>query len=105
MSRFRIAGAVLLVLLGGGLLIRVTNQPGVPPKKPASVRLEVRAVESQPVVTETVNLRNGNPPGPSFNESLCVIGGSQNRAAYGIGRRGDTTPPNGSCTATCRCCA
>ncbi len=48
MTRARIAGALLLVLLGAGLLIRVTNRAGAPPKNPASVPLEVRAVESQP---------------------------------------------------------
>ena len=59
MTRARIAGAVLLVLLGAGLLIRVTDRAGMPPKELASVPLEVRAVEAQPV-TETVDLRNGN---------------------------------------------
>lgn len=59
MGRFRIAGVALLVVLGAGLLIRVTNRAGVPPNKPAGVPLEVRAVESQPVA-ETVDLANGN---------------------------------------------
>jgi hypothetical protein len=48
-----------LVLLGVGLLIRITDRAGVAPKNPASVPLEVRAVESQPVI-ETVDLKNGN---------------------------------------------
>jgi hypothetical protein len=48
-----------LVLLGAGLLSRITNHAGVPPKKPASVPVEVRAIEGQPVI-ETVDLRNGN---------------------------------------------
>lgn len=59
MTRARIAGAVLLVLLGVGLLTRMTRQGKVPPTNPASGPLEVRAVESQPVI-ETVDLRNGN---------------------------------------------
>jgi len=52
-------GAVLLVVLGAGLLIRVTDRAEVPPKTPDSPPVEVRAVESQPI-TETVDLRNGN---------------------------------------------
>jgi hypothetical protein len=59
MTRVRIAGAVLLVVLGAGLLTRINDQARVPPTNPASVLLEVRAVEGQPV-TETVDLRNGN---------------------------------------------
>ncbi len=59
MSRARIAGAVLLVVLGAGVLTRITNRAGVPPKNPASAPQEIRAVEGQPV-TETVDLRNGN---------------------------------------------
>jgi len=59
MSRFRIAGAVLLVVLGAGLLTRITNRAGVPPKNPARPLLEIRAGENQPI-TESVDLRNGN---------------------------------------------
>jgi hypothetical protein len=58
MTRSRVAGALLLVLLGAGVLTRITDH-GESAKNPASVPLEVRAVEGQPV-TETVDLRNGN---------------------------------------------
>jgi hypothetical protein len=50
---------VLLVLLSAGVLTRLTNHAGVPPKKPANAPLEIRTDQSQPV-TETVDLRNGN---------------------------------------------
>jgi hypothetical protein len=59
MTRFRTAAAVLLVVLGAGLLIRVTNRAGVPSGNPATVPQEIRPDQSQPV-TETVDLRNGN---------------------------------------------
>ena len=59
MTRVRIAGVVLLVLLGAGLLIRVTNRTAVPPKNPHTAPVEIRMVESQPVI-ETVDLRTGN---------------------------------------------
>jgi hypothetical protein len=45
---------VLLVVLGAGLLTRIIDHAEVPPKKPASVPLEIRTVEGQPV-TETVD--------------------------------------------------
>ena len=44
-------------------------------------------------------------PGVLFGELLCGIGGSQKRAAFGVGCEGDTSPRNGSCAATCGCCA
>ena len=53
MTRVPIAGAVLLVVLGAGLLIRVTDRAEVPPKTPDSPPVELRAIESQPVI-ETV---------------------------------------------------
>jgi hypothetical protein len=58
MSRARIAGVALAVLLGAGLLVRITNRAGVPPKNPASVPLEIRTIAGQPVA-DTVDLRNG----------------------------------------------
>jgi hypothetical protein len=58
-TRARIAGAVLLVLLSAGLLIRMTEHREPLPKNPAHPPVEIRAVKSQPV-TETVDLRNGN---------------------------------------------
>ena len=42
-----------------GLLSRITDRAGVPPKNPASAPLEIRTDQSQPV-TETVDLSNGN---------------------------------------------
>ena len=51
--RSRIAGLVLLVLLGAGLFVRVTNRAGESPKNPARAPVEVRAYQSLPV-TETV---------------------------------------------------
>ena len=59
MTGARIFGAVLLVLLGAGLLTRITDQGRALPTNPADVPAELRAIEGQPV-TETVDLRNGN---------------------------------------------
>ncbi len=59
MNHARIAGAALLVLLGAGLLTRVTDNTGVPPKNPARAPVEIRT-EEKLLVTETVDLRNGN---------------------------------------------
>ncbi|HYL14871.1 MAG TPA: hypothetical protein VEV41_17645 [Terriglobales bacterium] len=59
MTRIRIAGVVLLVVLAAGLLTRVTNRPGVPPKNPDQLPVEIRTIEGQ-AVTETVDLSNGN---------------------------------------------
>jgi ATP-dependent exoDNAse (exonuclease V) alpha subunit len=42
MTRFRTAGAVLLVVLGAGVLTRITNRTGMPSGKTASVPLEIR---------------------------------------------------------------
>ena len=59
MTRARIAGAVLLVLLGTVLLIRVRERRESPPESPATVPQEIRADQAQTVM-ETVDLRNGN---------------------------------------------
>ena len=59
MTRVRTAGAALLVLLGAGLLTRVTHHAGVPPKNPARAPVEIRADQTLPA-TETVDLTNGN---------------------------------------------
>jgi hypothetical protein len=59
MTRTRIAGAMLLVLLGAGVLTRVTNRAGLSPKNPANVPLEIPTGQTQPVI-EAVDLRNGN---------------------------------------------
>jgi hypothetical protein len=40
MTRSRIAGAVLSVLLGAGLLARIANDAGVPPRNPARPPVE-----------------------------------------------------------------
>jgi hypothetical protein len=57
--RVRTVGIAISVLLGAGLLIRVTDRAGVPPKNPVSVPVEIPTIEGQ-AVTETVELRNGN---------------------------------------------
>ena len=59
MSRARIVGVALLIVLGAGLFSRITDRAGVPPKNPASAPVEICAIEAQPV-TETVDLANGN---------------------------------------------
>lgn len=59
MTCARIAGAALLVLLGAGLLIRITNRAGVPPKKPDRAPVEIGTIENQ-AVTETVDPKTGN---------------------------------------------
>ncbi len=59
MSRVRVFGAALVVLLGCGRVDRIINRAGMPPKNPAHPPVELPALEGQPV-TETVDLRNGN---------------------------------------------
>jgi hypothetical protein len=59
MSRAGITGIVLLGVLGVGLLTRITNRAGVPPKNPARPPLQIRAEGTQPVI-ESVDLSNGN---------------------------------------------
>jgi hypothetical protein len=59
MTRFRTAAAVLLVVLGVGVLTRITNRTGMASRNPVNVPVELRAIEGQ-AVTETVDLRNGN---------------------------------------------
>lgn len=49
---------MLLVLLGAGLLSRITDDAGAP-KNPDRAPFEIPALESQPV-TETVDLKTGN---------------------------------------------
>jgi hypothetical protein len=48
-----------LVVLGAGMLARITNRTAMPSRKPANGPVELRAIEDQ-AVTETVDLRNGN---------------------------------------------
>ena len=57
--RARMYGAVLLVVLGAGLLIRVTHRNGVPPKNPDYMTVEIPA-ETKLLVTETVDPKTGN---------------------------------------------
>ncbi len=59
MKRIPIAGAVLLVVLGTGLLIRVKNRAEVSPNNPACPPLEIGAERTLAVI-ETVDLTNGN---------------------------------------------
>ena len=58
MTRTRIAGAVLLVVLGVGLLIWIADDGGVS-KNPARAAVKIRA-EEKLLATETVDLANGN---------------------------------------------
>jgi hypothetical protein len=58
MTRIRITGIALLVLLGAGLLSRVTDHADMPPS-PAHAPAEIR-VEGNLLATETVDLTNGN---------------------------------------------
>jgi hypothetical protein len=69
MKRIPIAGAVLLVLLGAALLIRVTDRADVPPTNPVSVPREIRTNQAQPV-TDSVDLNNGN-----LHVQVPVVGG------------------------------
>lgn len=58
--RTRIAGLALLVMLGAGLLTRITDHRESPSKNPVQWSVEIPLLlEGQPV-TETVDLRNGN---------------------------------------------
>jgi hypothetical protein len=59
MTGVRIAGAVLLVVLGAGLLTRITDRASVPPKNPARPPLQIRPEGPLPVI-EAVDLSNGN---------------------------------------------
>lgn len=59
MTRTRLAGFAVLVLLGAGLLIRITDNAGMPPKNPDRAPVQIRA-EGEPLATETVDLTNGN---------------------------------------------
>lgn len=59
MTSTRIAGVALLVLLGAGLLIRVMNHSGIPPRNPDPAPVQIRA-EGEPLSPETVDLTNGN---------------------------------------------
>jgi hypothetical protein len=55
----RIAGVVVLVLLGAGLLIRVTNYSGGPPQEPRRASVEIPP-QGSPLDTETVDPKTGN---------------------------------------------
>ncbi len=59
MKRVRIAGVALLVLLGAGLLSRITDHAGIRPTKADRAPGEIRA-EEKLTGTETVDLKNGN---------------------------------------------
>jgi hypothetical protein len=48
MTRARIAGVVLLLLLGVGLLTRISNRAGMPPKNPDRVPVEIRSDQTLP---------------------------------------------------------
>jgi hypothetical protein len=55
----RTVGLAVLLLLGVGVLSRITDNAGAPPKNPDRVPVEIRAAEMPPA-TETVDLKNGN---------------------------------------------
>jgi len=55
----RITGGVLLVLVGAGVLIWITDHRESPPRNPAQSSVEIPAIENQPLI-ETVDLRTGN---------------------------------------------
>jgi hypothetical protein len=52
MTRARIAGGVLLVLLGAGVLTRITNRAGVPPKKTEPAPMAVGMAEGPPDIVD-----------------------------------------------------
>ncbi len=57
MTRVRIAGSVLLVVLGAGLFVRITNRADVPSKKPEPVPVATGMVEGP---ADTVDAQTGN---------------------------------------------
>jgi hypothetical protein len=59
MTSTRIAGVALFVLLGAGLLIRVMNHSGIPPRNPDPAPVQIRS-EGEPLTTETVDLKTEN---------------------------------------------
>jgi hypothetical protein len=63
MTVVRIAWVALLVVLGVGLLTRITNRAGMPPKEPARIPLKIRADQYQP------RDRDG---GPEHREHPCA---------------------------------
>jgi len=58
-GRNRTAAVALVFLVSAGMLTRITDRAGLPPKNPARSPVELRAVEGQPVI-ESVDMRNGN---------------------------------------------
>jgi hypothetical protein len=78
MTRVRIAGVVVLVLLGAGLLTRITDRAAEPPKNPDRAPIEIRADQAL-LATETVDLRNGklhletDPGGPPENGRAATM--------------------------------
>ena len=57
MTRARFAGVVLLVLLGAGLFVRITNRADIPPKKPEPVPVATGMVEGP---ADIVDPKTGN---------------------------------------------
>jgi len=57
MTRFRTAAAALLVLLGAGLLVRITDRAGEPPKKAEPIPVASGMAEGPP---DLVDPKTGN---------------------------------------------
>mgnify|MGYP005816456603 CR=1 FL=1 len=64
-----------MVVLGAGLLIRVTDRAGVSPKNPARPPLEISTEGTVPV-NEAVDLSNGN-----LHLSIPILAAHQKAAA------------------------
>ncbi len=84
--RVRIAGVVVLVLLGAGLLIRSANQSELPPKNTDGVPLEIQA-NTKLLATETVDLKNGN-----LHLEILIRAGHQKTTAPRSDRQSEYLP-------------
>jgi len=60
MSLSRAGTVALLVVLGAGLCIRIADDRQSLPRKPARAPVQIRTEETQPLNTDTVDLKNGN---------------------------------------------
>lgn len=94
-------GARRIFSLAAGLVLAA---PGCGAALPSG-RVPIQFRGSEPPIRAVVPILPEviwGPGGGSFNELLCGIGGSQKRAAFGIGRRGDTSPLGGLLCSTAR---
>ena len=82
------------------------RRPSWPIPAPIRVRLAARCNPDSgavPLIRAVVVTRQGCSGvlgGVGCAGLLCGIGQGQKRAAYGVGRRGDTSPRNGCCART-----